>query len=75
MIQTMALKDEGIAFLPMSLIYSDFKSSKLERILPEWKSAIGPVHFVYPAQRFVTTKLSSFIQIAGKEFSEVFNGF
>lgn len=75
MIRTMALKDEGIAFLPMSLIYSDLKSGKLERILPEWKSAISPVHFVYPAQRFVTPKLSSFIQIAGKEFSEVFNGF
>lgn len=67
--------DEGIALLPTSLIYNEVKSSKLVRILPEWRSALSPVHFVYPVQRFVTPKLSSFMEQTFTEFKKNFETF
>lgn len=61
LLKLMALMDDGIAYLPGSLVYNEIKSGKLLRVLPEWRSAKTPVHYVYPAQRFVTPKLSAFI--------------
>lgn len=64
MIKTMCLMGDGIAYLPTSLIFSDVKEGKLIRLLPEWRSPYTPVHFMYPAQRYVPPKLSSFIEFA-----------
>lgn len=75
MLKLMALMDDGIAFLPSSLIYSEVKSGKLIRVLPEWRGTTAPVHFVYPAQRFVTPKLSSFMEQTFNEFKKNFEAF
>lgn len=72
MIRAMVLQDDGIAYLPMSFIYPDIKTGKLTRLLPDWRSPLTPVHFVYPAQRFVTPKLSSFIEFAVKALKEIY---
>src|SRR5690606_14701589 len=72
MLRSMVLRNDGIAFLPNPFVYADIKSGKLVRILPTWRSALTPVHFIYPAQRFVTPKLSSFIEFAGKKLKETF---
>ena len=73
MIRTMSMQNDGIAFLPHPFIYPDLKSGKLVRILPEWRSALTPVHFIYPAQRFVNPKLRSFIEFASKGLKEAFS--
>lgn len=75
MLKMMALLDDGIAYLPNTFVYPEVKSGKLIRILPEWRSPLTPIHFVYPAQRFVTPKLSSFIEHASKALKEGFENF
>lgn len=63
-LKKMAMSDDGITFLPTYFCYHEVQSGKLVRILPEWRSHLTPIHFVYPAQRFVTPKLSAFIALA-----------
>lgn len=75
MIKKMAMQDHGIAYLPSWFVFEEIKSGKLVRILPEWRSSLTPLHFVYPAQRFVTPKLSSFMEMAMKELKESFQSF
>lgn len=64
LLKKLALKNEGICFLPSHICQDEFKSGALVRVLPEWRSALAPVHFVYPAQKFVTPKLSAFMELA-----------
>lgn len=75
MIKTICLMGDGIAYLPTSLVFSEVKAGKLIRILPEWRSAYTPVHFIYPAQRYVTPKLSSFIDHAYSALKTSFKSF
>ncbi len=63
-LKKMAMSDDGITFLPTYFCYPEVQAGKLVRILPEWRSHLTPIHFVYPAQRFVTPKLSAFIALA-----------
>jgi DNA-binding transcriptional LysR family regulator len=67
-----ALLDDGIAFVPNFFIYPEVKAGKLVRVLGDWRSAVAPMHFVYPAQRFVTPKLSAFIAMATETFKQAF---
>ena len=66
LIKQLTLFGNGIALLPVFLCYAEVKARKLVRILPEWNSGLSPIHFVYPAQRFVTPKLSAFISFAAE---------
>lgn len=75
MIKKMALLDQGIAYLPSWFVFEEIKAGKLLRILPEWRSSLTPLHFVYPAQRFVTPKLSAFMEFAVKELKESLQSF
>lgn len=75
MIMLLALKGEGIALLPTHLCYSEVQLGRLIRILPEWRTTISPVHFVYPAQRYVTPKLNAFIQLATGSLKRTFEEF
>lgn len=65
-LKRMAIMDDGITFLPTYFCYAEVKNKQLIRILPEWRSNLTPIHFVYPAQRFVTPKLSAFIALASE---------
>jgi len=64
LIKSLSIMGVGIALLPTFLCADEVKSGKLIRILGNWKSNIRPVHFVYPAQKFVTPKLRAFIEVA-----------
>lgn len=75
MLRQMTIQDGGISFLPTSLVYPDIKEKRLVRLLPDWRSSISPVHFVYPGQKFVPAKLSAFIEYSGKDFKEAFSRF
>ncbi len=68
----MVLKGDGIALIPAYMCYEDIKAGKLVRILPEWKTSVSPVHFVYPGQRFVSPKLQAFMKFAGDDIKKIF---
>lgn len=64
LIKALVLAGQGIALLPTFYCLAEIRQQKLIRILPEWRANIAPVHFVYPAQKFVAPKLSAFIEVA-----------
>lgn len=74
-LKKMAVMGDGIVFLPTYYCYTEVSNKQLIRILPEWRSNLAPVHFVYPAQRFVTPKLSSFMSMAGDTIKRSFEDF
>ncbi|WP_413288830.1 LysR substrate-binding domain-containing protein [Bdellovibrio sp. HCB337] len=75
MIKLMALRGDGIALLPNHICYSEVANGKLVRILPEWHTNNNPIHFVYPSQRFVTPKLSFFMDMAMGSLKKLFENF
>lgn len=64
MVKTMAVAGQGIALLPSFFCLSELSSGKLVRVLSDWRTGLNPVHFVYPAQKFVMPKVSAFIEVA-----------
>lgn len=65
----------GIALLPTHICYPEVKSGSLVRVLPQWRTALSPVHFVYPAQEFVSPKLSAFMEMATPGLKKIFEDF
>lgn len=75
MIKSMTLIGEGIALLPTYYCIQEVKAGKLVRILPEWRTPLQNVHFVYPSQKFVKPKLKAFIEMATEPLKENFFDF
>jgi DNA-binding transcriptional LysR family regulator len=75
MLKMLAVMGDGIVLLPTYFCYPEVKIGKLVRILPEWRTNLTPVHFVYAAQRFVTPKLSAFISLATNDIKKSFESF
>ena len=71
----LTLMGEGIALLPTYYCYPEVEAGKLIRILPEWRTNLNPIHFVYPAQKFVTPKLSRFIAMSTEVIKQSFEDF
>jgi DNA-binding transcriptional LysR family regulator len=63
-LRSLAILGEGIAFLPSFLCSEDRKQDKLTRVLPQWRGDRVFLSLVYPAQRFVPTKVRAFIAVA-----------
>lgn len=63
-IKNLIISGAGIAMLPTFFCNSEISSGKIVRVLPGWQTASAPVQFVYPAQKFVSTKLTAFIEMA-----------
>lgn len=61
---SLALEGVGLAFIPSFLCEAELKTGKLVPILPEWTSEITPLHFVYPAQKYVPATTKAFIEIS-----------
>ncbi|MBX3021977.1 MAG: LysR family transcriptional regulator [Bdellovibrionales bacterium] len=64
MIKNLTTAAMGVALLPMFFCAGELKSERLVRVLPEWRTEVRPVHFVYPAQKFVAPKTAAFIEVA-----------
>ena len=64
MLKALTISGMGISLLPSFYCKSELQTGKLVRILPDWQTTPNPVHFVYPAQKFVSSKLSAFINLA-----------
>jgi DNA-binding transcriptional LysR family regulator len=59
-----AVHGAGYALLPTFLCQADVKAGKLQPVLPEWRTNINPIHFVYPAQKFVPLTTKAFIEMS-----------
>src|SRR5574343_3928 len=66
-VRAMMLAGEGVALLPEYLCRVECAAGSLVRLLPEWHAKAGPVHLVYPRQRFMPPKLRAFIDLAAEE--------
>lgn len=64
----------GISLLPSFLCSEELKKKSLIRVLPDWKSNIKPVHFVYPSQKYISPKLRAFINEAEGPLKKLLNG-
>lgn len=71
-VKNLAVAHEGIAYIPMHFCADELNSGKLVRILPDWRSTTAALHFVYPAQKFVSPKLKSFMEIASTKLKKEF---
>ena len=63
-LKSCAVLGEGIAFLPSLLCNEEKTLSKLVKILPDWHGESVSFSLVYPAQRFVSSKVRAFITVA-----------
>jgi DNA-binding transcriptional LysR family regulator len=70
-IRAMALAGEGIGLLPTYLCWKESQDGNLVRVLPDWYVKADPVNLVYPRQKFVSTKLRSFLDIAAAELHDL----
>lgn len=64
--KTMVMSGLGIALLPTFLCAPEIRSGKLIRLLPEWRSALHPVHVLYAAHKQQAIKISQFVEIGGE---------
>ncbi len=64
LIKALCIAGNGIALLPTFLCQDDLKRKKLIPLLSDWRANSSPVHFVYPAQKFMQPKLRAFIDHA-----------
>lgn len=61
---SLALEGVGIALMPSFLCESELRAGKLVPILQDWTTEIAPLHFVYPAQKYVPSVIKAFIEIS-----------
>lgn len=64
-LKALTINGSGVAFLPTYLCLAEISNKKLVRLLPEWRSGTGSVHFVYGGQKQTPPKVSAFIEVAG----------
>jgi DNA-binding transcriptional LysR family regulator len=69
-LRTMTINGMGIALLPYYLCSADLGSGKLVQILDGWQTNQVPVSFVYPSQKYVSSKLSAFIQLSAESIRQ-----
>jgi len=61
LIRDFALAGEGIALMPHFLCAEDLKAGKLKMVLKDWVYSSGPIHVVFPGQRFPLPKVRAFV--------------
>lgn len=61
LVRDLALDGRGIAQLPVFLIAEDLDRGRLKPVLRECTYLTGPIHVVYPGQRFLLPKVRAFV--------------
>ena len=59
----------GISLLPAQSCVADIRAGRLERVLPEWSSVERPLQAVYPSGRYLSPKVTAFIDHLSAAFS------
>jgi DNA-binding transcriptional LysR family regulator len=62
LVREFAISGEGLALMPHFLCADDLKSGRLCIILEDWVHSSGPIHVVYPGQRFVLPRVKAFVE-------------
>lgn len=62
--KSLAINDGGIALLPTFFCAAEAGDKSLVRVLPEYRSNMRTVSFVYPQQQFVPKNLVAFMTVA-----------
>jgi DNA-binding transcriptional LysR family regulator len=61
LIRDFAIAGEGIALMPHFLCADDIKAGRLKVVLKDWVHSAGPIHAVFPGQRFLLPKVRAFV--------------
>lgn len=59
----------GLAFMPIFLVEEELKKKTIVQLFPNWQSEEIPIHFIYPSQKYLTSKVRSFIDFAIKKLT------
>lgn len=62
LVREFALSGEGLALMPHFICAEDVEAGRLKVVLRDWLQSVGPIHVVYPGQRFVMPKVRAFIE-------------
>lgn len=71
-IERAAINSAGVTYIPHFLVKDSVKAGLLKPVLSDWHSVEIPIHLVFPNQRFVTTKLRTFIDFVTNEVNRSF---
>lgn len=71
-IEKAAISGAGITFMPRFLVKESVKAGLLKPIFSDWHSVEIPIHLVFPNQRFISTKLRTFIDFIVCEVNKSF---
>jgi DNA-binding transcriptional LysR family regulator len=63
-LKAFVLQGDGIGLLPTYLCEDEISKSKVVPVLPLWHFKAGSFSLVYPAQKFVSPKITAFINVA-----------
>lgn len=72
-IKSLVMKSTGIALLPVFLCHEELKNKDLVQVLPDWRTEVRPISFVYASGRFLLPKVKQFIEKSENTMSLVFN--
>lgn len=71
LIRDFALSGEGLALMPHFICADEVKAGRLRVVLKDWVSNIGPIHVIYPAQRFLLPKIRAFVDHMARSCAKV----
>jgi DNA-binding transcriptional LysR family regulator len=54
----------GLVYMPKFLAQKAIDSKELVQVFPEWHSVEIPIHFIYPSQKFLSSKVRTFIDFS-----------
>ncbi len=69
-LRILALKGEGIVYLPIFIVDADLAAGRLMRLLPDYEASEMPISAVYPDNRFMSAKVRAFVDFIGEYFAE-----
>jgi DNA-binding transcriptional LysR family regulator len=64
-----ALAGVGFAVVPSFMVTEELKRKTLKVVCGSWELHGGPLHIVYPAQKFLSLRLRQFVAYAMEHFS------
>lgn len=70
-IREFAVNGEGVALLPSFFCLDEVKRGRLKPLLKEWVFVSGPIHAVFPGQKFVLPKVRIYIEHLLRELEDV----
>ncbi|MDR3606614.1 MAG: LysR family transcriptional regulator [Oligoflexia bacterium] len=69
LVRDFAIRGEGIALLPYFHCSEDLKKDRLQPVLDLWYFDSGPIHAVFPGQRYLLPKVRAFVEHLLAEFT------